>query len=85
MSRTYRAVLHGDHLEWIDAPPPPSSGLPVEVTVIEGAGEPGPRRGKAMARALEALARAGGIAAIPDPLEWQREVRQDRALPGWGE
>jgi hypothetical protein len=32
--------------------------------------------------ALEELARAGGIASIPDPAAWQREIREDRPLPG---
>jgi hypothetical protein len=35
-----------------------------------------------MAAALQALAEAGGLSEIPDPLRWQREQRQDRALPG---
>lgn len=32
--------------------------------------------------ALEALAAMGGIASIPDPSAWQREIRKGRALPG---
>lgn len=32
--------------------------------------------------ALEALAAMGGIASIPDPSAWQREMRKGRALPG---
>ncbi|HEU4885692.1 MAG TPA: hypothetical protein VFT45_25885, partial [Longimicrobium sp.] len=32
--------------------------------------------------ALAELAAAGGIASIPDPAAWEREVRQDRPLPG---
>lgn len=33
--------------------------------------------------ALERLRRAGGLATmIPNPREWQREIREDRALPG---
>jgi hypothetical protein len=34
-----------------------------------------------MGRILEQLAQSGGLAGI-DPVEWQREVRQDRTLPG---
>ena len=32
--------------------------------------------------ALEELAMAGGIASIPDPSAWQRDIREDRPLPG---
>lgn len=32
--------------------------------------------------ALEALAAMGGIASIPDPSAWQREIRKGRPLPG---
>lgn len=32
--------------------------------------------------ALDALAAMGGIASIPDPSAWQREIRKGRALPG---
>jgi hypothetical protein len=32
--------------------------------------------------ALEEIAEAGGIASIPDPAAWQREIRDERPLPG---
>lgn len=32
--------------------------------------------------ALEELAILGGIASIPDPPAWQRDIREDRPLPG---
>jgi hypothetical protein len=35
-----------------------------------------------MAEALEKLAAANSMAEIADPVEWQREQRQDRNLPG---
>jgi hypothetical protein len=35
-----------------------------------------------MAEALKAIARRGGVAAIADPIEWQREIRRERALLG---
>jgi hypothetical protein len=37
-----------------------------------------------MAAALDAIAATGGP-IIPDPAEWEREVRADRPLPGRGE
>lgn len=32
--------------------------------------------------ALRRIAARGGIRSIPDPVAWQREMRQDRPLPG---
>ena len=41
--------------------------------------------GPAMVAALSEIANAGGPSGIGDPVEWQREVRADRALPGRNE
>ncbi|HYW11535.1 MAG TPA: hypothetical protein VE871_06240 [Longimicrobium sp.] len=81
--QTYRAVLEGDHLEWIDAPPPRRRAQ-VEVTLVQTESEEERRaRGRRMARALQRAADAGGaLAEIADPVAWQREIRQDRPLPG---
>ena len=83
--RTYRALLRGDHLEWLGEAPEFQTDAPlsVHVTIVE----PEPvaevyARGPAMAALLEKLAARGTFAAIPDPGRWQRELRQDRALPG---
>ncbi len=32
--------------------------------------------------ALRHIAARGGIASIPDPVAWQREMREDAGLPG---
>jgi hypothetical protein len=42
------------------------------------------RRGQRMAAALEQLAAIHALAEITDPAAWERENRQDRALPGRG-
>ncbi len=39
-------------------------------------------RGKAMADALRAIADRGGAPSIADPVQWQRDIRKDRPLPG---
>ena len=31
----------------------------------------------------ERIAREGGIPSIPDPVAWQREIRQERTFPGF--
>jgi hypothetical protein len=85
MLRTYKAVLRGDRIEWIDAPPRGQRPVPVHVTLLEDeAASPAAVRGQQMARALQALADAGGLTGIPDPRAWQREVRRERPLPGRG-
>jgi hypothetical protein len=84
IAQTYRAVLEGDRLEWIDAPPQPQGRTQVEVTLVKSESEDDRRaRGRRMARALQRAADAGGaLAEITDPVAWQREIRQDRPLPG---
>ncbi len=82
MRRTYKAILRGDRIEWIDAPPTPGRPTPVQVTLLEEDHEPAPAPGPEMAHILEALADRGGLSGISDPLAWQREVRQERPLPG---
>ena len=83
--RTYRALLRGDHLEWLgEAPEPqPEAPLRVHVTVLEQ--EPPAEvhaRGHAMAALLEQLAKRRTFSTITDPVRWQRELRQERVLPG---
>ena len=81
--RTYTALLRGDHLEWLGEAPASEMDAPlrVHVTIVEPVAET-PARGPAMAALLEKLAARGTFTAIPDPVSWQRELRQERALPG---
>ncbi len=87
MLPTYPAVLRTGRLEWGTGGPvlPPDDPIPVHVTLLAA---PAPDRGPAMAAALAALAAladAGGPSGFGDPVEWQRESRADRPLPGRGE
>lgn len=82
MRESYRAILKGDQLEWTDGVPSDlASEQPVEVTILD---EPDPiaDRRRRMAEALENLAAADAFSEISDPVEWQREIRKDRPLPG---
>jgi len=82
MLRTYKAILHGDHVEWLDKPPEQTQPVPVHITpLLDVPLEPARERGRVMAEALDALASRGTFAAITDPVAWQREVRQERTLP----
>ena len=44
------------------------------------ADEKASRRGQQIADILQEIADSGGL-GISDPVAWQREIRQDRALP----
>jgi hypothetical protein len=80
---TYQGVLRGDHIEWTQPPPLPlpPSGVRVEVTLLDAL--PGASiQGQQMAAALTRLAANGTVGGIVDPAAWERELRQDRELPG---
>lgn len=83
MLPTYKAILKGDRLEWREEKPETLAGreLAVIVTILDEPASSG--EGARMASALERLAALGG-SGIDDPLEWQRQSRQERPLPGRG-
>lgn len=86
MLKTYKAMLNGDRLEWSDEAPElvvVGHPVPVHVTILDEALLRSQRqaRGQQMAAALERLATKDGLASIPDPVIWQREMREDRSLP----
>ncbi len=78
MLPTYPAILRDGRLEWSDGGPPPlpSGAVPVHVTVLV---PPAPAAG---GPAMAALAAADGPSCFSDPVEWQREARAERVLPG---
>jgi len=79
---TYRAILRGNRLEWTDERPVDvNPEQPVEVTILNEPDQTSTRR-KRMAEALEKLAATDAFSEISDPIEWQREIRKDRPLPG---
>lgn len=39
-------------------------------------------RGEKMAEALAKLAKVNAFSDIKDPVQWQRDIRRDRVLPG---
>lgn len=42
----------------------------------------GTERKERLRKAFATLAKLGTFAGIPDPVEWQRQIRKDRPLPG---
>jgi hypothetical protein len=85
IAQTYRAVLRGNQVDWIDTPPTRQGDTEVQITLLRPDPEPEEvtrARRQAAVAALAELAAAGGIASIPDPAAWEREIRQDPPLPG---
>ena len=82
MLQTFKAVLQGNRLEWIDEIPKANRPVEVYVTVLEENSSTGleAERGRAMAEVLEKLSAVNAFADI-EPMSWQREERQDRSLP----
>jgi len=86
--RTYEAILHGDRLEWLGDAQGPQTDVPLNVRVMVVEQESPAEvhaRGHAMAALLEHLAARRTFSTIEDPVRWQRELRQERVLPGHAE
>lgn len=82
MLRTYEGILEGDRVRWTEEEVPATNRpLRLHITVLEEETEK-ERRGQQMADALSKLAESDAFSAVDDPSAWQREVRQDRPLPG---
>jgi hypothetical protein len=80
---TYKGILKGDRIEWIGEAPDIADAVPVQVTVLEQpAALNDEERRRRILETLNALAARNAGAAFGDPLEWQRETRKDRPLPG---
>ena len=83
MLPTYPAILSNDHLRWTgETPPPLPDQVRVHVTLLDTPSAPAPGQGARMAAALERIAARGGLTTIADPVQWEREQREERALPG---
>ncbi|HTL89427.1 MAG TPA: hypothetical protein VL134_08490 [Leptolyngbya sp.] len=90
MLQTFKAVLKGNLIEWLDeAPQLGDQSISVHITVLETVLEESvsldsATRGQRMAEVLEKLAANRSFSDI-DPLDWQREVRHERPMPGRNE
>ncbi len=80
MMQTYKAILEGNSITWLAESPMQTEATEVLVTVL---GEPKKVSDRqAMVIALKRLSQSGLASSFGDPLEWQKETRKDRVLPG---
>ena len=88
MLKTYKATLDGDRLQWQredSHSPLPLLSHPVEVlvTILDSPMVAEARdRGRRMRAALQKLSTSDALVDIADHAQWERDLRQDRALPG---
>jgi len=84
MQRIYEAILKGNHLEWArEVPKQSDHPIRVYVTLQEDRSSLSAEfRRERIVEILEKIAASNVFADISDPVEWQRELRQDRPLPG---
>ena len=86
MLRTYKAIIRNNYVEWDnDIHEIINSDNPVSVyiTILD---EPKPdnnvERGKCMVSPLNKLVKMKAFGDVDDPVEFIREMRQERELPG---
>lgn len=84
MQRIFEAILKGNLLEWANEVPR-QGDVPIRVYVTlqeERSTLSAELRRQRIVEILEKIAASNVFADISDPVEWQRELRQDRPLPG---
>ena len=84
---TITAILepHADGSLHLPVPPEMRRGKVMVIatlTPVPGSTEEEAGLGVRALTSLRRIAARGGIKHIPDPARWQREIRQDRPLPG---
>ncbi len=80
MLETYKAILHGDTLEWVgEKPVSNDTDLEVSVTILSVQKKLLKPDGKAMAAALKRISDAN-VSASENISEIEYEIRQDRLL-----
>lgn len=84
MARIFEAILKGNVLEWTnEVPKQGESPVRVYVTLEEARSSLSAEfRRQRIVEILEKIAASNVCTNIHDPVEWQRELRQDRPLPG---
>ena len=85
MLQTYEAIYDHGNVRWLDTPPD-AEGARLLVTVLSsGAVKPaatGVMPAKSLEDALKAVVLLNPYRDVVDPVTWQRDIRNERALPG---
>jgi hypothetical protein len=85
MLQTYEAIYEHGIVRWLDGPPEMNEAR-LLVTVLSGpvatSATTDARRSNDLANALKAAVLLNPYRDVVDSVAWQREVRDDRALPG---
>lgn len=85
MLQTYEAIYDHGNVRWLDTPPD-AEGARLLVTVLSsGAVKPaatGVMQPKSLEDALKAVVLLNPYRDVVDPVTWQRDIRNERALPG---
>lgn len=82
MLETYKAIIHGDKIEWETNSPKilrTEKSVEVVITIVEKQTS-SIANGKKMANILSKLTNKGGIKTIENPSDWQTEQRRERNL-----
>jgi hypothetical protein len=85
MLKTYEAIYDHGNVRWLDTPPD-AEGARLLVTVLpSGTVKPaatGVMPAKSLEDALKAVVLLNPYRDAVDPVAWQRDIRNERALPG---
>src|SRR5438477_11110030 len=86
MLSTLKAIVQGDKIHWqetVDELLPADRPVEVLVTILEGRpnGLSAEERSLRRLTALQKLVEMNAFSQIHDPVEWQRDIREERRLP----
>ena len=82
MTQTYRAILKDNQVTWVGDRPDLGEAEEVDIVVVRSSrSHSQTERQQKLATILAQLAKARPFREIQDPVAWQQEQRQDRALP----
>ncbi len=85
MPNVYKVIIRNDRIEWTTEPPAQARGgqpIHAQVRLLEEDDISKKERGLRMAQIMERLAQMQDTGLPEDPVQWQREEREDRPLPG---
>lgn len=78
MLSTYRAIINGDKIIWIDKPPTQLDGVEVHITLLKEVTQRSQQeRNEVIAQSLARLAQLNLFRDVEDPVKWQRDIRGD--------